>query len=525
MPKRNEQEIFSELQKLDAAEYPLSEVQRQRILAYALEKTGLERKVQMEGKKKSKRFKRALRITLIAAAMLSVSAASVYAVGPQLLTMLSEKIDFFSAAPSQAEVSDPVEAPRGEYTDVKTKLEAYNAPVGQSVTDNGVTVTLDTISMDVSSMDIFLTITGEDAIQEILDSSDYGPTWSQFFGTVPNFLRPVINGKTIAQNDVDDWYLAEDGSLKYWKHYILTEMPKGDEITVELTEDNCALGRKGTWNFTVTLDGASVRAGARIIEPDIYEMPDRVYPNFDGLGNSLTVGNNLELDYLAFGPVGGVIKTKIETKHGIGVDGAAYEAGEGMAPGNLYIVDNTGKEIYTSKSAVYGGDALNLSRPDENAVSLTMTPVYAKLGEDGEWLGESRIVTLDELKKGTKIETTPYGGYTVRNFTIKNSAVTYDLVPYGYPGYDHELYPQYDGKITEIKEQVTDLSGGETAMVLKSGLISSTVDPQTGIISTRHDFYAATDEEIETVTEWRYIYTEMEMDTEHTVTVDLKDFG
>ena len=68
---------------------------------------------------------------------------------------------------------------------------------------------------------------------------------------------------------------------------------------------------------------------------------------------------------------------------------------------------------------------------------------------------------------------------------------------------------------------MTNLQDGGTATFLKSGLLSSTIDPQTGVVSVRHDFYAATDEELETVTEWKYSYAEAELDTENAVTVPL----
>ena len=72
-----------------------------------------------------------------------------------------------------------------------------------------------------------------------------------------------------------------------------------------------------------------------------------------------------------------------------------------------------------------------------------------------------------------------------------------------------------------MKEEVTGLQDGETATFLKSGLLSYVVDPQTGVVSVRHDYYAATDDELGTITEWKYDYREVNLDTEHAVTVQL----
>ena len=41
--------------------------------------------------------------------------------------------------------------------------------MNQSVTDAGVTITLDNICMDAASMDVFFTITGEQAMEGVID--------------------------------------------------------------------------------------------------------------------------------------------------------------------------------------------------------------------------------------------------------------------------------------------------------------------------------------------------------------------
>ena len=515
----------------------LSPDQNDRICQMALCKMGADPKTasvqgniqgakNMESKRKQKgALRRTVRVGLIAAALFCASAMTVYAVGPDLIQMISEKIGFFQDAPSKEDVNDPLSAPRGDYGETKQALEGFNAPVGQSVTDNGVTVTLDNISMDVSSMDIFLTISGEEAMQAIEEIDDYGPLWNRFFGTGPNFYWAKINGKEIAQADVEDWYLDEEGNLKLWRHYLLTEMPEGEEITVELNETECALGKAGEWCFTVTLDGDSVRAGGKVGEPGTYFMPEAVYPNYDGFGSTLTLNKDLGLEYLAFGPKGGVIKTHVTEKKltdAIGSDAYAYE---GLDANMLYIVDNTGKELYSSRAAFISGEALNLTAPDPSATSLTLTPMrYRYANEDGS-TSKTRTITTDELKNGAKVPTSQYGGYTVENFTIHNGVISYDLVPYGWNcgSYSEILRPQDDGKISMVAEEATNLQDGGTATLFHSALLSSTIDPQAGVTSVRHDYYAASDEELQSITEWKYEYFDVEMDTEHAITVALED--
>ena len=181
--RRAADELLDALSRLELdAPPPLPEEQSRRICERAArqifqEQNGCqdtERGSKMEnGTKKGRRtLGRAVRIGLIAAALCCGGTLTVCAVGPRIVSMLSGSIGFFSEAPSPSEVADPVEAPRTDFTETRRKLEAYNAPIGETVTDNGVSVSLDNISMDVSSMDIFLTISGDEAIGAIMGKDD-----------------------------------------------------------------------------------------------------------------------------------------------------------------------------------------------------------------------------------------------------------------------------------------------------------------------------------------------------------------
>ena len=94
----------------------------------------------------------------MAAALVCLCTVTVFA-APALLKMFAGDIGFFAADP--AATAGPLAAPRGNYEGAQPQLEAYNAAVGQSVENGGVTMTLDTIAMDVSGMDAFFTIEGK----------------------------------------------------------------------------------------------------------------------------------------------------------------------------------------------------------------------------------------------------------------------------------------------------------------------------------------------------------------------------
>ena len=111
----------------------------------------------------------------MAAALVCLCTVTVFA-APALLKMFAGDIGFFAADP--AATAGPLAAPRGNYEGAQPQLEAYNAAVGQSVENGGVTMTLDTIAMDVSGMDAFFTIEGNAAIQDLLGREGYEPDWT-----------------------------------------------------------------------------------------------------------------------------------------------------------------------------------------------------------------------------------------------------------------------------------------------------------------------------------------------------------
>ncbi len=499
----------------------LSQEKNERICALALEKLRAEQAAGKAGtvespggaahtQCKTKKLSRGLRIGLIAVALACVGTVSVCAVVAQL-PMVKENIGFFHA-PSQQQVKDPMDAPRGTYQRLQPDVEGFNALVGTSVTDNGITLTLDSISMDVSGMDLFMTITGKEAIRQALADEDYstGAALWNALGSGPAFWLTTVNGKEIVQfNAVEstDWYLAEDGSLKLWQHYMLTELPEGDQIEINLKNDtDNMLNRSGKWELpAVVLDGKSVRTGgftAQAVDISVPYLDETCAEQAENFAKQ-----HLNVKYLAFGPKGGVISTECSTSSMVtGEEGDASL----LDPENFMFTDDTGTSLFLSGAASSGDTlAADLSAPASGASSITLTPVKAHLADEaGNSLWEDRTVTSDEMRTGVKLETNSLGGYTVQNYQVKNGSITYELVPYGYPS-RIELIPQEEGKVT--------MKNGH------SGLESRYTDPRTGTVSVRIDYYQATQEELESIAEWEYSWCKTELDAEHAVTLPLQN--
>ena len=448
---------------------------------------GVKEQMKQKSNKKPVSFRRGVRVALVAAAVLSIGTVTVFAVG-NFISMMDGKIDFFQNAPEQSSVSDPISTFRGNYNETMQKLETFNAPVGQSVTDNGVTITLDSVSMDISGVDLFFTLTGEDAIQQTLAGKDYYPAWSTMFEKGPTFYDIAINGEQICQKDAMDWYMAEDGSMKIWAHYLFTQVPQGDEILLQVAENDMALGKQGSWKFSVSVDGASIRSGGRQVQAGQYPMVGVPLQLDDSATSQM-----LDVKNIAFGAKGGVFS-------------ASYS--------NFIAQDDTGKELYFSHDSVFNteSDVVNLTSPDSAAKSITLTPVA--LNPNGE-NGENKTITTEQMKQGIKFNTNDCGGYTVQNYQVKDHAITFELVPFGWNPNYFELIPNDTDKISLVERN----EGKHSA------LQSRVVNPQTGVISMRYDYYAASQQELESISEWQFYYFSTQLLTDSAVTLELNNIS
>ncbi len=519
---RHDQRLLNALTRLEdrcPAENPqLSLDENEKLAQMALARLGKAGKA-----KKACRFpalRRSLRAGLAAAAVVCLGTFTVCA-GITLLPMAAEKIGFFESAPSREQAKDPGDAPRGEH-DGRTSVAAFNTRVGQSVTDSGITMTLDNVSMDAAGMDLYFTVDAGQAEEEQLKAqadahSEYMPRWYQMEnGLEPGFdIR--LNGRQVKVIDTGctDSYKAEDGTFKLWTHLPLMSLPEGEEISMEIGIPDM-LGRKGNWNFQLVLDGKSVRTDALLGKAGVYEQP-RLPALEDGTPER---SRDLDLAYLAFGPRAGVAVSRIDLLDFTLADGyTKASAASGSTLGQFKITDSTGRELFTANSGQTllfdeedGFEYLveNVTPPDPAATSITLTPMVLEEGSTGE----KSCVTTEELKNGVRLPTGPESGYIVRNFAVEGSSIRYEMVPYGWSLGYCELIPR-DEEVTYYYEE------DGSAHV---GLSSQVIDPATGTISCRHDYYAASPKELAGIEKWDYCFGSYTPDEEHSITIPLSRF-
>lgn len=492
---------------------PLDQSQSERICQMALQKLRSEhtghaqesipfRGQQRAAHKDRRRVGRSLRIGLVAAALLCVSSISVYAVGVKLLPMLAENIGFFENAPSRHQVDNPAQAPRGEHGS-QQMVEVFNTAVGTSVENSGITLTLDNVSMDIAGVDAFFTVQGQQVIEKLIAENDYMPLWDVLgSGT---FFDAKLNGLDMqyaAQSN--DWYQTEDGALKVMVHFLMPQLPEGEQLNLQISS-SLLMKQEGNWSFDVALDGASVRSGGKVGEAGTHALPKEVD---EAVGE---INMDLDLAYLAFGPRGGVMMTnnnywEQQEENGVPL----YSGYDHSTPDRFMITDSTGKVLFVTNSMAYSYDEddrfiADLTLPDPAATSVTLTPM--------KWMGyehtENLTFTTQQLKEGVKIPCGPESGYYIKDFVQEGSSFRWELEPYGYGPNTLELIPN-------DAEMITMTNG-------HSGLISSVVDPRTGTYSCRLDYYVATPEEVASIQEWSVPVGGYQPDHAHAITIPLSD--
>lgn len=517
---RKDHDLLNELDALDIPEQPLSAGELDRLTRAVMDRvdTADAPAAAASGQRPKVRHIRRRAATFgIAAAVVCALCGTAAAVGPSLIKMIQGNIDFFSGAPDQSEVSENLDAPRGAHDGTEAELTAYNAEVGQTVTDGGVSVTLDNISIDVSSMDVFFTITGENIVDDALDEESFYSSSDQVWFSAPFFRDCTINGQPIAitSGSLREYYRVDGSTLKMWVHYILTDIPEGDTVVLNLSETS-VLNHEGNWSFSVSLDGNALRAGATQVKAGEYPVGDDV----------------LLLDNFSFGPLGGSITTRNEYAY---TDDTQQEVAwsKGMDASQFLITDDTGKELYLSAAASdyeisdntgSSTSCYQLTRPADGATSITLTPVSYDVTAETE----QRTVTADEMRAGAKIAFSDLGGFTVQDFTVKDSSISFSLVPYGWvhgmsSGMLVDLVMPNDEDVSTVSEEVQGLNEEGTATIARTGMVNAFADPATGIVTIRYDYYAATQEELEQINSFRYCYTPgCTLDTANAVTLPLE---
>lgn len=461
------------------------------------------------------RWRRAMAAAAVAAAV-ALGGTAVLAATGGLLPMVEGTIRFFTG---------------GEETNldsIQAAFEACNAAVDASVTDQGITFTVENVSVDQNFINIFGRLTAQDSIRELAEQHNWpadmhedgsrGEAYQYYRHGLPESdlqqaagLFPVarVNGKVYgfdaSLKDACNFYLEDDHTLAFARRILLAEaLP--DSFTMEIlpayaTDENGEyqqlMERRGDWTIAVSLDIAATQSAVRAVQPG---------------GIALGGAGTLDLKNFQWTPLGTVLCVDEHVRPVAGTGDAEgrfpdYAQEEGyLSMGQVAVRDDLGNWLYPMQAAGYPmGDEkkVEYTSPAANAKAIVFVPV-TQTGASGEQ-------RFAPAQKGAKLEMGAHYGFTVGSIAVEERRLTVKLLPYG-PHTAHsmglEVFPaKADGGSLDDNDRM---------------LLTAKTDHATGMVTL--DYYFDIDGEPEgTAQLCYYSWGDQELDEADAVTLPLKE--
>ncbi len=400
---------------------------------------------------------------LAAAAVLAVGGATAaLAATGGLLPMVQGAVRFFK--PQQPTNLDSIQA----------AFEAYNAAVDASVTDKGITFTVENVSVDQNFINIFGRLTTEASLRERAEQANWtqavnedgslGEAYQYYTHGLPQRdvaaaagLFPVVrvNGAVYGADgslrDACNLYLEDDHTLVYARR-ILLEDALPDTFTMDIlasywTDENGAhqtlMGVDGDWTVRVAVDTTATKNAVKTLAP-----------------GAVTLGGagKLDLQLFAWTPLGTLLSADDHVRAVPGTGGEEglfpdYEQEEGwLSLSEVAVKDDLGNWLYPMAVASYtaGGPAkVEYTSPAPGANGITFVPVSYAGGA-----GETRLAPA---KEGARLELGAGYGFTVESITTGPQNLTVKLLPYGpHTAMSLEVYPcGADGALLDENDRLT----------------------------------------------------------------------
>jgi hypothetical protein len=441
-----------------------------------------------------RRLSRRLTVALVAAAVMIIGIPSAFAVSDLIANMSEGGIGFFNTTgAADKDVNKPT-----YYVSMQADLEKLNAPVGQTLTFDGGTITLDTLAVDDNFLNAFFTIRYDEPINtEGIGNGLAMPEWFGLLALAPPDIICLVDGEEITgRTNVssggdfeNDPYYIDERTIGVMMHkVIIKDLPDVFDLSISVFGDEIVVADSATLrgahiddSFEMTVDKSASAALTRSIEPGDYR--------FEGaLGT-----REIKLERISFSPFGVIAVIQAENI-------------DDIAP--LVVVDDLGNTaLFQFRNGVanwptdpqYDGTLQNyvfeLVGLDPQAQSVTITPIAYETAQEDSY--EFRLVDLSQV--GAQIALNNLGGVTVVSHEIEQGAVTIKLKPYGYLQSTGPEFVLQDDQL---------LSHGETLDgVPRMGIKTSWYDRGEGLIVLTTDYYAATDEELAQATTDSYAYT------------------
>ncbi len=458
--------------------------------------------------KQKNRSKSVLRTLLVAAALMMVLSTGVMAATGTLQPAIEKVIAFFSSNESHYESIQPV-------------LQAYNKEINETITDAGVSVTLNSVSADGNFVNLFATVTAPTINVRAYAANIAGEEMPQsYLGSVAApYLHVKIGEKKYDSNGLSDGrevYFKDENTLE-----IMQRVPVQDalpdtftmEILVGYYENETGahysvLDQEGTWNFSVPMDITAAKAKTLVLAPQEISIETT-----DGV-------KKLDLKKCEVSPLGITMTNDfhIEERESTLPDGTKttqQAPAEGyMTLGEVVIRDQNGNYLYQAPYGAVGlrESAFEYSNISETITALTFVPVRWDLNDPAN--GTPKLETAS-LTPETRVVIDENSGYTLKKYTVEGRHVELVFSPYG---------PKAPGADTSLMElKLLDASGNEVVNSARSHwcLVDQSIDHATGDLIVTQDFYQDEPNLVYATQFSYYVYGKQVLDEAHAVTLPL----
>lgn len=385
---------------------------------------------------------------VIAAALILVSGASIFA-GSRLINLSAENIVVPVESSESSSLNPLTNAPsqNGQtsgntpsvdnsvpfFEGVENAIDSITTDVNQSISADGVTLTLDTVTMDDNFVDAVFTakysdpvdlgdIFADETASKSIQTLWFTPGFWMCIGEDPNPGK----GNVIPQTDPPQGTFIDDSTLRVTARFQLPDVYDDNvdiyfrTATLTNAEGRDVVGQMNAESdnnifvYQASVDKSAAKPYIKAAEPKEY-----TFNTVDGV-------KKLTLKKLIFSPLGTLISYEFPQDN---YSNAALK--DAMAINNLYIEDDLGNvaNLYSDmgRSTQFEDyqmyELLGLS-PD--AESITVTPIISNPGG----FSENRIYSMDGIE-GQRIEVNPFGGYIVKRVSIKENRIEFEVTPYG----------------------------------------------------------------------------------------------
>ncbi|MDP4179570.1 MAG: DUF4179 domain-containing protein [Bacillota bacterium] len=292
----------------------------------------------------------------------------------------------------------------------------YSTGFSKTITNNGMSITIDNIACDGNFLALFYTVEGDG--QKVFVGEGGIPIVNGILGEI------TINGiqKHISNNDNSDAYVTNDGKVKGMIRADISGDAIRNSFKVEYSV-SYALDTKGQWDFKFDVPKEIAMKDTKIVEVN----KNGYIKNPDGREH------NINIEKVSFTPFGNqiVISEKFKTPV------SKYNIENSASPFSLFaLFDDKGNELDVLRGQLVSGpenakNSFEFIKCNKGIKYLTLVPIYSYADNAPKEINFNPVIGIDkfplELKMSSKgsliIEKIEYGENETKVYYTKVGTV------------------------------------------------------------------------------------------------------